>query len=82
MAYDEARGRIVVHGGTGSGAGSISGPEGTWLYGGVVKAALATIGAACSGSNGPPGLTAALPFLGNAAFVVDILGARPAGVAA
>jgi hypothetical protein len=68
MAYDAARGRIVLFGGYALGD--------TWVYGALAPALNQTIGSACVGTNGPPVIASNLPFLGNPTFVVDLLSAR------
>jgi hypothetical protein len=67
-AYDAARQRVVLFSGDGLGD--------TWLYGNVVAAASQTIGSACAGTNGLPMIASGLPFLGNQAFILDLVSAR------
>jgi hypothetical protein len=72
MAYDTARQRIVLFGGN-----SFAGRFGdTWLHGRFIAATTQRIGSACAGTNGPPVIAGNLPFLGNQAFVLDVLSAR------
>jgi hypothetical protein len=69
LAYDATRQRVVLFGGD-SAFGD------TWLYGNHALAATQTIGNACAGTNGPPVIASNLPYLGNPAFVLDLLSAR------
>jgi hypothetical protein len=64
MAYDAARQRVVLFG------------LGTMLYGSLVPAVAQPIGRACAGINGPPAIASSLPFLGNAALVLNLAAAR------
>jgi hypothetical protein len=70
MAYDGARQRLVVHGG-------IGGDHHTWVYGPLTPAASQPIGTACAGSNTRPVLGSRLPHLGNPAFALELVSARP-----
>ncbi len=72
MAYDFARQRLVLFG---------NGPN-TWLYGPITRATAQPIGVGCTGTKGPPLLTSNEPNLGNPAFLLDLLSARPASVCA
>ena len=70
IAYDIARRNIVLFGGFG--------PLGdTWLYGNAVRAETQTFGMGCAGSRLPL-LSSNLPRLGNAAFGLEVIGARAA----
>jgi hypothetical protein len=69
LAYDALRQRVVLFGGYFH--------DETWLHGDLVPAAALSVGSACAGSNGLPVLTSTLPFLGNQAFLLELLGARP-----
>jgi hypothetical protein len=70
MAYDVARQRIVLFGG--------SYYSDTWLFGPLIPAIAQPFGTACAGSRGLPVLTSNAPYLGNPAFALDLLAARPA----
>jgi hypothetical protein len=68
LAYDAARGRVVLFGASAD----------TWHYGPLTRASSDPLGTACPGTSGRPVLTTSEPYLGNAAFVLDVLGARAA----
>ena len=79
MAYDVAHQRVVLFGGAGSWPKAYSD---TWLYFPVTPATARPIGTACPGTSGPPLLISNDPYLGNPAFILDLLSARPSSVCA
>lgn len=78
LAYDTARRECLLFG------GDVGSPVNeTWRYGEARPRPMVTsYGASCLGSAGPPLLAAGIPFIGNPAFAVDLLAARPFSVAA
>jgi hypothetical protein len=64
MVHDARRERVVLFG------------PGTWIYGPLAPATAQVLGAACTGTNGPPLLTSDVPFHGNESLVLDLLSAR------
>jgi len=77
MAYDVARRRVVMHGGEHSPLGSLAELSDTWLFGSLSPATSQTIGAGCAGANGTPRLASGLAYLGNPAFRLTLMSARP-----
>jgi hypothetical protein len=73
IAYDVAHQRVVLYGGTLAFQEEMTD---TWTYGPLIRAATQQLGAGCAGASGPPVLAANDPYLGNAAFTLDLLGAR------
>ncbi len=73
MAYDIARQRVVLFGGTGGGD-----LDDTWHYSGHHRATTQPFGSACSGSTSSPILTSETPYLGHPRFGLELIGARPA----
>ncbi len=75
MAYDAGRQRLVLFGGD----DGYTFLHDTWHFG--LPANAQPYGTACPGTNGPPVLTASVPFLGGA-FALDLLSSRPGSIAA
>ncbi len=74
MAYDEARQRMVLNGGS----NSVQFAD-TWVFGDTSVAAVATFGAGCEPLGPAPALAAVgLPFLGNIDYGMDVIGAGAA----
>lgn len=69
MAYDSARQHVVLFG-----------PD-TWLYTAQPATTLA-LGTGCASGTNPPILTSRVPYLGNRAFTLELIGARPASACA
>ncbi len=69
MAYDSARGRVVLFGGSDYGAAGISNPRAdTWEYAPVNPATYTPFGTGCPGSAGTPALASdqgSLPWVGD-----------------
>jgi hypothetical protein len=72
MAYDGARQRVVLVGGS----NNVMELSDTFVYGPLKLASTQPLGTACSGTNGPPVPATNEPYLGNDAFTVDLIGAR------
>jgi hypothetical protein len=66
LAHDPTHERLVLFGNSAD----------TWHLGPLVRATAHPFGTGCSGTNGTPVLVANEPYLGNAAFTLDVLGAR------
>jgi hypothetical protein len=64
-AYDIARQRVVLSSGD------------TWIYGPLTRASAYPLGSACSNVKDQPVLTSDDPFLGNLAFRLELMSARP-----
>jgi hypothetical protein len=81
MDHDITQGHVVRFGGR-TDVLALHAPA-TWVFHdpGVRSAASwRRIGAACTGTNGPPLITAGVPFLGNPGFVLDLQSARPSSL--
>jgi hypothetical protein len=77
MAYAAARQHVVLYGGINRTHPPL---EDTWSIGPLVRQTAATQRSACAGSNGLPVLTGHEPYLGNPAFRLQLLEARPTSV--
>jgi hypothetical protein len=74
MVFDATLGRCMLFGGEAGALGSNPQSD-TWYFGALAAAGTTPSGIGCA-SGSAPALAAGLPFLGNAAFAIDLLGAR------